>query len=732
MRSSWLARKSNNFEQEADYVVMPLDSDAFPLSEDLKELKKKRENTSLSLDEALKSVLAELEVDCIQKLCLLHYYMLSNLRSGERPAKLTMIDFEMAQVLALTLQNNKQVFTGNLNVFKTRSLDVGALTNNLIALRDGFLGKLVQKDPIQREDDTAILNLDFQARLQTLAIRHWATPIRMRDIARRLFSAFDKLLIARYGLDSTQVLNVLEAIEQDIDKAYWQHQKKISAIVNAKSKKSALSHYQKHFTDCRWDEIQQTCKKLKTLDQVVALLYMESDEFVQAIYRVDFPSLSRKFNIEESRLKVLVEVHSIEQGELTEKTDEYLFLSNPAWKRPFIKEKEDFYIPGVHLLSAFAFDMMEHLVLSVDDSCKTQLDARRATFLERSIVLASKVTFPPPTVHEGVTRNTPGETDTLVMLDRIAIIIEAKSAKLPDSAKRGGKSLLQVIKRNIGKAYSQTSELESLLRSSSQTQLRDSNGTLEDICIEADTIFIKLIVMLDPFFSFIADKIVRSNPEFRSAIVMGLSDFELILERLRSPAEIVNYFLKRLKVQRTYEMYAADELDFLGSYLVSGLEFPGISPTEVLLLTSCSNFIIDPRCKNAGGYNTELHMLEWWLACITQVEKSPSTIPFELNVVMWSLTFTEQRTIEELRIELVNELVNYKNDEIAKRVIEINGSPFPLKIYLIGIREDFEASMCKINEIIIESPEIHEKRRSIALVFDLSSRSYPFDKIMWT
>lgn len=732
MSSSWLARKSNNFDQEADFVVMPMDSDASPLSEDLKELKKKRENTSLSLDEALKSVLVELEVDCIQKLCLLHYYLLSKLIYGERPTKLTMIDFEMAQVLALTQQNNKQDFTGNVNVFKTRSLDIGPLKDNLIALREGFLSKLVQKDPIQSEDETAILNLDFQARLQTLAIRNWATPIRMRDITRRLFSTFDKLLISRYGLDSTQVLNVFEAIEQEIDKAYRLHQQKISAIVNAKSKKTAISHYQKHFSDYRWDEIQQACKKRNTLDQVVTLLYMESDAFVQAIYRIDFPSLSRKLNIDVSRLKVLVEVHSIEQGELTEETEEYLLLSNPVWKRPFIKEREDFYIPGVHLLSAFAFDMMEHLVLSVDDSCKTELEARRAAFLERSIVLASKVTFPPQTVHEGVTRNTPGETDTLVVLDRIAIIIEAKSAKVPASAKRGGKSLLQVIKRNIGKAYSQTSELESLLRIGSQTQLRDSNGPLEDICIEADTIFIKLIVMLDPFFSFIADKIIRSNPQFRSALVMGLSDFELILERLRSPAEIANYFLKRLKVQRTYEMYAADELDFLGSYLVSGLEFPGISPSEVLLLTSCSNFIIDPRCKNAGGYNTELQMLEWWLACIKQVEKTPSTIPFELKVVMWSLTFTEQRTIEELRIELVNELMNYKNDEIARRALEINGSSFPLTIYLIGIREDFDASECKINETMIESQEIHENRRSIALVFNLSSRSYPFDKILWT
>lgn len=68
-------------------------------------------------------------------------------------------------------------------------------------------------------------------------------------------------------------------------------------------------------------------------------------------------------------------------GDLKNENTEHFFLSNPIWKKPFIKlEKNKFFIPNPVLLQVNALDILENLISN--DVLKRAYHKARGDFLE--------------------------------------------------------------------------------------------------------------------------------------------------------------------------------------------------------------------------------------------------------------------------------------------------------------------------------------------------------------
>ena len=68
---------------------------------------------------------------------------------------------------------------------------------------------------------------------------------------------------------------------------------------------------------------------------------------------------------------------------------------------------------------------------------------------------------------------------------------------------------------------------------------------------------------------------------------MNLADFETVFDVLDHPVQILHYLMKREATEASVR-YLADELDLLGLYLTTLLEFGNVEPDVEFTLTGMS------------------------------------------------------------------------------------------------------------------------------------------------
>jgi hypothetical protein len=189
-----------------------------------------------------------------------------------------------------------------------------------------------------------------------------------------------------------------------------------------------------------------------------------------------------------------------------------------------------------------------------------------------------------------------GELDGLVILDRTAIVVEAKAAGLTAPSRRGAPDRLRdELKDMVAKAGAQLARARRLLTSGTEVHLRTQDQgerildtsrirrvfllavTLEDLSFVAATIW-----------DLIHSGLLPSDEE--PPLVVSLHDLEIIAEVNEFPALLLHYFVRRQGINRMALVRAGDELDLYMHYLRQGLFYEHIhdedEPPDVLFLTS--------------------------------------------------------------------------------------------------------------------------------------------------
>ena len=240
--------------------------------------------------------------------------------------------------------------------------------------------------------------------------------------------------------------------------------------------------------------------------------------------------------------------------------------------------------------------------IAVASGTLPQLEARRPKYLEEKVAKLLAHAFPTAIIRNGTKWRLGAveyETDHLVLIDKIAIIVEDKSQSLTDRGLRGApERVREHVKDLIGSPSEQSARLEGMIRRAKANDTEATNA-LTPFGVDFGTVerVICFNVTLDDLTMLSsAESELKAagwiRPDLVLAPTMTIADLETVIDILERPVFLLHYFGERQRVQREGHVLA-DEIDFLGTYLENGLNLGDLEKQGLNVSLSGMSALID-------------------------------------------------------------------------------------------------------------------------------------------
>jgi Holliday junction resolvase-like predicted endonuclease len=219
--------------------------------------------------------------------------------------------------------------------------------------------------------------------------------------------------------------------------------------------------------------------------------------------------------------------------------------------------------------------------LKQDPSAFERYQARRAATTEREAARHLEQALRPDFLRANLNFKTPagnGETDILLRVDDLLVIVEAKAGVLSDGAYQGRTtSLRRDLLRLLGKSTEQTSRLAEALRDQASVAFSDrTTGEPVDVELEGVGRLRRVVVTLED----LGPIVMRPSRLVEAAIVddgatfpwcVSLFDLEVIAKSTQFPAQLTSYLDVRPRIDPRAEWPGEDDLWI--THLLSRLSF---------------------------------------------------------------------------------------------------------------------------------------------------------------
>jgi hypothetical protein len=311
-------------------------------------------------------------------------------------------------------------------------------------------------------------------------------------------------------------------------------------------------------------------------------LIEEADRFLPRIFGFDEDDIKAACpeGADAAAAKRAFDAWSLAFGDLHERPIEHLYLANPVWDRPIVKLPDGrFFWPSPATFFSFGFEMFERL-MAADPELLKEYEAARAEVLEDELGQLLRKYYPNGRVMERVKWTSPAENieyenDVVVLIDRTALLFEAKSGRVSAEAKRGAdRRLRREIERLMVEPAKQSKRLMELLVSDRREHLFQTKHGEQTI----DSRNIDRFIRINVTFNIIGalpsrwPDLVDADLVQADAIqipTMSIADLDTICELLKEQATITHYLHRRRAFEANAD-YFADEVDLLAFYLKTG------------------------------------------------------------------------------------------------------------------------------------------------------------------
>jgi hypothetical protein len=306
-------------------------------------------------------------------------------------------------------------------------------------------------------------------------------------------------------------------------------------------------------------------------------------------------------------------------------------------------------------------DILEDLVWKYE-SLRDQYTKAKAAYLENELERIVRAGFPNGQVFKGSTwQDDSGimyENDLIVVIDTFAIVFEAKSASVSDSARRGAPNRLSETLRGLIEAPSeQALRFIERLRSTPVVQeFKTKSGVTNTIDCRLVKHYIPIGVTLS-HLGFIASNlkklieagIVEKKLE-ELAPSINITDLESVFEILEREVEKVHYLARRREFEAHLD-YEGDELDLLSFYLDNGFN---IGDTEyaqdvtlniVMKSKELDPYLIGSR-EGKPVSKPRLAMTAWWSEILNQIGEKKLEGWIETGFILLNTTKEDQDKFE--------------------------------------------------------------------------------------
>jgi hypothetical protein len=583
----------------------------------------------------------------------------------KRPAGTTRVFQHHLEFLqALVLRNSRDAFDAEIPppeaVDKVRKL--------LVECSKSYpLKRFAQLNRSMSEAQRHRMRVLGEIRGHTQSVRNWGYPQQIKHIVSTLVAPLDDEVASVTGIRLQHLVTMWFGISSLVLSRFRDHVIRLAPIKGAKSIKDAVEIF--------WSAVPQVGKpedmiNLLTghdldLQKAQYFLLSYSDRLIPEIYSLSLADFLSKYpsTIEDALLKNVLVNWSFNLGELVGSEPEHLFLANPIWHRPLIHTDEtNYFLPLPGLFLGFPIELIESVIRTSVPDLMLRYERRRAQFLEEEIERLFTEAFPTAKSYRGSLWHDPKtgkdfENDLLVIIDSFQIVIEAKSGKFSDPARRGAPSRLEKeLQKLIIDPSLQAKRFSDYLESNRGThQFTTRAGTVNQVDNTNCRATIRLNVTLDMLANVQARwtdlrraELVPDDADL--GVTLSLADLDLIFDLLDTSCEKIHYLARRSEFERNAQ-YLADEADLLALYVDNGfnigeMEYDGTpfviyGMSDTLAPYYMSKWAGKDHAKPKRPYT------KWYKMILDRMDKEPTARWSEIGYMLLSLSFEEQVFFEQ-------------------------------------------------------------------------------------
>lgn len=272
-------------------------------------------------------------------------------------------------------------------------------------------------------------------------------------------------------------------------------------------------------------------------------------------------------------------------------------------ERPLIVAGEDRHFPVMPGADVWALrPAFERALIGAGGATKQRYLDARADWLERQVAHLLGATLKPDAVHESLRyrireadgSHVDGEIDVLVELGDTLLVVEAKSATLPVSGRRGGESLIQHLKKNLARAAVQGERARQAVLDPASAEFLDDRGQPVSLLAASVREVHPIVVTLDDLsvvtpviWQLVGTRVMPEGVTVPWAV--NRHDLQTICELVDLPAQLVHFLRRRARLNQLGGRVASDELDWFSLYLHNSLYFEEDQDDELVSYASMTD-----------------------------------------------------------------------------------------------------------------------------------------------
>ena len=254
-------------------------------------------------------------------------------------------------------------------------------------------------------------------------------------------------------------------------------------------------------------------------------------------------------------------------------------------KKPFIVHEGRHYAFNFSKIGRSAYEIVSNALREANNKYwGKQFLSQRDDYLEEETARIFRKLFPMgQIISEGFYPLRTGgevETDVVVAIGDVLLIVECKAGSITPSAKRGGKLRVKTdVGKTVAEGLNQAERLVGELVASGQFTIR---GKKEGrITLRADDFrrVFRINVTLDLISSVSSNILSLTDIGLVSSTErcwsVSLNDLRVVVDILDKPALFLHYLIRRFDVDQMRNVDASDELDYMMYYVLQGLFFRG-------------------------------------------------------------------------------------------------------------------------------------------------------------
>ena len=462
-----------------------------------------------------------------------------------------------------------------------RPPDTQELWDALIELGHGFdLSRLRPLD--MKNESDALVMLQEKIRGNTRAVRNWGYYHQVKDIGHRLLAPLDERMRSVLGFAGTELIAVLDSLVRANEARINEHRTKFFGAIGKPSVPEMVSAYAEAMpaADCS-GLLDYFTRSNFSLQQAKAMLLAHSELALEDCFTHEAGEVSARSGVAVDQVKAIFQALGMLPGELNGRAPKLFLLDNPVWTSPWIALSEDTIFACIPQTGfSFLFEIVERLVES-NEQLKVAWHDRRAAFLEADVAATLSKALPGAAVYQnlewrvsGTERH--GETDALMILDSIAIIVEAKSGAVSTHSKRGAPDRLKSEIREL--LESPALQSQRLLAAMEEHRTGESELIFsEHVDLSMVRYVMRMSVTLEDFSTIQSDigklqALGLVSKDVAPVPTLCLADLHTLVEILDTPMMFLHYLHRRMHLEGKFS-HEADELDLLGTYQMNGLLF---------------------------------------------------------------------------------------------------------------------------------------------------------------